>query len=344
MINFKTDENLGKVVKNTQIFCAIGADPLDSMFKLRFAAGGNKFSQLCGFLFQSANEGTEYKKFAVCFVCKLRSRIYRQQTNNPSQWYIMRVVSKTQVDILDKKACLVNYGFDVDKFMKSDMFKKCLPKFKHTLEHGLKMAESYVSKLDDKLQSEGRVYINAIQSAIPLMMSSTKVYNKYYQLKDLDAFSSRPQKDTDAAKLDAKLNAIHNQLPGMMDKLKRASDKAEKNDYILQKIKGNESEEVDEADLSKFKCRVVKAKENGDDVWRVEEVSDGAWVATFHDEKAANAFAEEYPELRAKYIDDAAKVESDDSNEDSAEKTDECDTEEKELDKDIEESLKEIYS
>ena len=341
MINFKTDENLGKVVKNVKLFCSIGVDKVDSLFKLKFAAGGNKFSQLCGFLFESANENIEYKKFSISFVCKLRSHIYRKQQNGSSRWYILKKISDTRVDVLDKKACLVNYGFDVDKFMESDLFKKCLSRFDETLKNGLKDATEFVSTLDTLHKKEGTVYIKAIQSALPLIKRAY-VEDKYYQLKDLDAYSELVKSGrTDKDKLDAKLNAIHKSLPGMMDKIKKASDKAQKNDFILQKIKGNESEKIDEND--KFKCKVVKVKENGEDAWRVEEASDGSWVATFHDELAANAFAEEYPKLRAEYIDDEVEIESDD-NAEAVKKTDECDVEEKELDKDIEESLNEVYS
>jgi len=60
-------------------------------------------------------------------VSKLRSKIYRKATANPSQWFIFRKINPIRVDVLDKKALLVNYGFDIDKFFDSDLFNKALP-------------------------------------------------------------------------------------------------------------------------------------------------------------------------------------------------------------------------
>lgn len=68
-------------------------------------------------------------------------------------------------------------------------------------------------------------------------------------------------------------------------------------------------------DPNRFKCKVVKKHEDGEDVWSVEtaDPKEGGWVATFHDEIAAEQFAEEYPELKAKYLEKAAAVSLDES-------------------------------
>lgn len=62
-------------------------------------------------------------------------------------------------------------------------------------------------------------------------------------------------------------------------------------------------EGIAEADI-KFKCKVIKVKENSKDAWSVKTINpeDGGWVATFHDEEAAKSFAEEYPALKTKYM------------------------------------------
>ena len=104
------------------MFASIGVKPLEKTSDLAFAAGARKFSSLCGFVFTTAAPNAEYKQFAIAFVSKLRSKIYHQATNNPSQWFIFRRINPIRVDVLDKKACLVNYGFDVDKFFDSDLF------------------------------------------------------------------------------------------------------------------------------------------------------------------------------------------------------------------------------
>jgi len=77
MVKFKDDEFLGKTVKSTRLYCSIGVEPIKDIFQLRYAGGGNKFSSLCGFMFDTAAEGAEFPRFMISFVCKLRSKIYR---------------------------------------------------------------------------------------------------------------------------------------------------------------------------------------------------------------------------------------------------------------------------
>ena len=68
-------------------------------------------------------------------------------------------------------------------------------------------------------------------------------------------------------------------------------------------------EGIAEADI-KFKCKVVKVKENSKDAWSVKTINpeDGGWVATFLDEEAAKRFAEEYPALKAEYLEKAKQA------------------------------------
>lgn len=351
MVKFKDDEFLGKTVKNTRLYCSIGVEPIKNMFQLRYAGGGNKFSSLCGFMFDTAAEKAEYPRFMISFVCKLRSKIYRQQQHNPSQWFIFRRINKNRVDVLDKKALLVNYGFDIDKFFDSDLFKASIPKFEKCLKKGLEDANTFANnQKDDAIKKECTRYIKAISEALPVMAQSKRVNDKYFQLNDLDAIAKDASKgiSADAKKkaLDAKLDAIHKGAEGSMASAARYDKKFTANDYIYKKLHG-EDEKVDEArNPNDFKCKVEKKKEDGKDVWEVIEIATNSCVATFFDEKMAKKFAEdEYPELKAKYLDNQDEFVA--QNEDE-EKNIEEDTEEKlkekELNTDIEESLKEIYS
>lgn len=52
MTNFITNPELGQVIEKKQFF-SFGAAPLTNLRELVFAAGGNKFSSLCGFRFVS---------------------------------------------------------------------------------------------------------------------------------------------------------------------------------------------------------------------------------------------------------------------------------------------------
>ena len=241
MTKFKTDDFLGKVVKNTRMFCSIGLEPIKDIFQLRFAAGGNKFSQLCGFIFDSANENIDYPRFAIAFVCKLRSKIYRQQDKNPSMWYIFKKISKERVDVLDAKQLLVNYGFDVKKFFMSDMFKAAIPAFEKTLRKGIEDCKSFAEKLNSDEAKEAAKFIKAIEESMSLL-KTTRVNDKYYKLNDLDAIDAEVAKltkksdDEKKKELDAKTAAIHQDAVNRMASAKKYSDKAAKNDYIYQRL------------------------------------------------------------------------------------------------------------
>ena len=145
MVKFNEDEDLGKVIAKKQLF-SFGAAPLTDLRELVFAAGGNKFSSLCGFRFTSKAE-TQYKDFFVAFVCKMRSKIYHNAPNNPSQWYLFKKISNKEMHVMDKSSVKVQYGFDVDKFFDSDLFEQCVLKFKKTVDRGLKSyVPDYVKK------------------------------------------------------------------------------------------------------------------------------------------------------------------------------------------------------
>lgn len=280
MIKFKDDEFLGKTVKNTRLYCSIGVDPIKDLFQLRYAGGGNKFSSLCGFMFDTAAEGAEFPRFMVSFVCKLRSKIYRQQQHNPSQWFIFRRINKSRVDVLDKKALLVNYGFDIDKFFDSDLFKTSIPKFEKCLKKGLQDAEAFAKhQKDDAIQTECRRYIKSISDSLPVMTQSKRVNDKYFQLNDLDAIAKNASVGISA---DAKKKALDAKMAAIRKGNKRFMDKVAANQRDVDLRQAEESEEN---------------------------------------------------------VDDTAKIESDNDNKDSAEKTNDCDVKEKELDNVIEETI-----
>lgn len=247
MVKFKDDEFLGKTVKSTRLYCSIGVEPIKNIFQLRYAGGGNKFSSLCGFMFDTAAEGAEFPRFMISFVCKLRSKIYRQQQHNPSQWFIFRRINKNRVDVLDKKALLVNYGFDIDKFFDSDLFKTSIPKFEKCLKKGLKDAETFAKgQKEDAIQKECGRYIKSISESLPVMMQSKRVNDKYFQLNDLDAIAKDASVgiSADAKKkaLDAKLDAIHKGAEGSMASAAKYNKKFTATDYIYKKLHGEDEE------------------------------------------------------------------------------------------------------
>lgn len=52
----------------------------------------------------------------------MRSKIYHNAANNPSQWYLFKRISDRELHCLTKEQLLMQYGFNVDKFFDSDYF------------------------------------------------------------------------------------------------------------------------------------------------------------------------------------------------------------------------------
>lgn len=322
MINFDNDENLGKMIAKKQLY-TFGAEPVTQFKELVFAAGGNKFSSLCGFRFTS-NAPVEYKDFFIAFVCKLRSKIYRQADANPSQWFILKKISGKEIHCMDKSSILMQYNFDVDKFFESDYFQKTVSAFKtkilkgldtyvpeYVKAHGAEKAKDLLTsydgdKPDTTVQDAYKRYSDAIKASLEYI-DSTRCNDKFYKLIDYDI-------------------------------------KVEK-----------EEADVNEDDLvSEDTCEcIVKQEEDGK--FSVCEKEDNAWIAAFANETAANDFANNYPQMKTKYTKAAQESDTkkemlekevDPSDKELAEKeTDPTDEEitEKELDNQIEEALKDIY-
>ena len=288
MIKFKDDDSLGKTVDRMKAMC-FGFEPIQNMLDMRLYGGGHKFSRLCAFKFHSALPKHAKPNFSIAFVAKLRSKIYRKQTENPSQWYIFKSISPTQIDVLGKKELLLNYGFDIDKFFQSDVFKAFVGKFKQLIKKGLDVeipaflekVKSGQVKAEPDAEREIKRYEEAIRESLALI-DKPIVNDKYYQL-----FIGTLREDEDAS-LDEKINQAMDEIYG---------------------------EEISEGDLKEertpedFKCKVTKVKEDGHDAWEVSEIATGRWVATFEDEALAKKFAEEeYPKLKADYINQQAKM------------------------------------
>lgn len=272
MTSFNDEASLGQVIEKKSIY-SFGAAPIKQFKEIVFASGGNKFSSLCGFKFTS-KANTEYKEFFISFVCKLRSKIYRQASANPSQWFIFKKISGKELHCMDKQSMLTQYGFDVDLFFKSDLFQKGVAKFKAAVTKGLK---EYVPE-----------YVRAHGAE---------------KAKDLLTSYDGQNNATVADAVGRYTTAISDSLQ-YIDHL-RCNDKFYKLiDYDITVEKDNEV--VQEAN---FECEVKKDK----DGWGVYEKDGNLWVATFHDEIAANEFAKEYPKLKEEYLKKAAAIEAEDS-------------------------------
>lgn len=182
------NEEFKDVVEPKRKMTSFGIGPINNMKELNFYAGGHKFSQLCGFKFESkVNEWDKF--FQISFVCKLRSKIWREQNTNTSRWYGFAHTSPVQVKVLSKKTLLDDFGFDVDKFFDSDLFKKFVSKFQDAVKTGVEkiIPEFIESKCKGKPaeEQEAQKYQRAIHDSIPYI-GKTFFENKDYQLNDLD--------------------------------------------------------------------------------------------------------------------------------------------------------------
>jgi len=195
-VSFK--EEFKDVLEPERKITSFGISPLNNLQELRFYAGGHKFSQLCGFKFKSKFDSPVAKEdpyFQVSFVCKLRSKIWREQNTNTSRWYVFVRTSPVQVRVLSKKTLLEEYGFDLDKFFDSDLFKKFVPQFQSAVKNGVeKIIPEFI---DRELVAKGgeeknkveidlaKNYQRAISDSIPYI-AKTYVEDKNYTLNDLD--------------------------------------------------------------------------------------------------------------------------------------------------------------
>lgn len=283
MIKFKTDKNLGQVVENPKVF-SFGAFPIKDIKEIEFAAGGKKFSQLCGFRFTSkvAKEG---KDFFVSFVCKLQSI---KKHENYSHWYVYQKKSANEYVCLSKADTLKIFNFDIDKFFDSDFFTSTLTKFKSAISTGL---ETYIPK-----------------------------------------FAAEHGNDTIMQGSDKKVKFVIARYSTAIQRSLKNIDKTEHSNNPTYVLKLNEDAILSE---KTFEC-VVK-NENGK--YAVYEKDGNIWVATFANKTGAYEFAEEYPKLKEKYLKDDEQKDKMVEKEPEAKK----DIFEEELNRDIEEALKEIY-
>lgn len=204
-IKFNDDPSLGQTIEKKTLM-SFGASPLTRISELAFVAGANKFSQLCGFRFIS-KAPHQYKEFFISFVCKLRSKMYRQNSN-PSQWFIFKKISDNEMHALSKAQLLAQYGFDVDQFFKSDLFEKGITIFKSTIDKGLNVQVPELAKKYEgnaKAETDINRYAEAIDEA-SYRLKTKQINDKFYKLINYD---TKLESELDA-KIEEALKEIYN--------------------------------------------------------------------------------------------------------------------------------------
>lgn len=222
LVTFAGNEALGEVVSGRKLLCQIGVTPITDLEKqLQFACGFDKLGFLCGFKFTSSYSGSVGKIFYVVFVPKLKSSIMRQQKKGRSSWYVWEWNNSTDVNVLSKSAALKKFGFDIDQFFKSDLFKSAIPKFLKAVRKALDVdipLKIQAFQNDHSACREFNRYIKAIEDSLKTLKDSqhstvaslsfnlgssddgeTKIYraNKSYEL---DHFQKRAKEEVQKSK------------------------------------------------------------------------------------------------------------------------------------------------
>ena len=177
---FDDEETLGKAVKKVMPFSKlhksmdvpsfeyiVGDFALPKKFP---GLAGKKWSRLCGFTF-IANNGTT---FQFVYVPKL-SASFDRTDRALSGWYcwVLDANDKDNKRVTSIPQTLHELGFDINKFVHSDLFNKYLPKFKANVSYAL--SNQVQQLLDDVEASSGtslekynelKHYVNAVKDSL----------------------------------------------------------------------------------------------------------------------------------------------------------------------------------
>lgn len=218
-INFK--EEFANVV-DVESFkkYSFGSTPVNSLNRIKFCGGANKFSSLCGFHFKLKQQNEKniaqiidrsktikaftFEDLRIVFCAKLRSKIYRQAIYNPSEWFIFGKISNDRIQVLSREDCLYatstdedySNGFDIEKFFETDLFETYVQKFTHVVKIGLKSSAAFIDKINNDIKNHVSKYethevididryLRAIRESIPLI-GSKNYMDKTFVLQDLD--------------------------------------------------------------------------------------------------------------------------------------------------------------
>lgn len=177
---FDDEETLGKAVQSMKAFCKLMKNmdiPTEDYIVGDFARpneypglAGKKWSRLCGFTFKSAENG---QYFQFVYVPKLRGTLARNQMAL-SGWYCWTLFSsdKDNKQVTSINQMMRDFGFDINKFVHSDVFSKYVKAFKSNVSYAL---DNQVAELLSRPESEFKDYkelqryVKAIRESIPKM-------------------------------------------------------------------------------------------------------------------------------------------------------------------------------
>ena len=209
MINFQNDSSLGGVVNSCLPFCLLQANkPIvdyrqitgDFHNPYKFPGlAANKWAHLCGFSFTSKLDGA---LFAFVYVPKMKGSFTRNDMGL-SGWYcwMLKNPKSPQGDriVLSIDDTMKRFGFDINRFVFSDMFNKNLQIFKQHISialYGRGTTPGHVQVFLDKLKDEAspnyrltQDYVNAVKASLNMIEDVKQICKdaptvKVYQMLD----------------------------------------------------------------------------------------------------------------------------------------------------------------
>lgn len=174
---FDEEPDLGKVVKGKKLwskltknmdvptFKDIVGDFTDAKYP---GLAGRKWSRLCGFSFRSAIDGTV---FQFVFVPKLKGTLSRNQ-QGLSGWYCWTLNGKDNKQVTSIEAMKKRFGFNVNKFVHSDLFDEGLAMFKENVIAALNNQVAELLKnppKDSDDEKELNRYVKAVRDSVAKM-------------------------------------------------------------------------------------------------------------------------------------------------------------------------------
>lgn len=203
-INFENDPQLGQVVSKTSVFCKLTKScppyPVESNMSMMYdyiigkfadpklhGLAGHKWSRLCGFTFTSS-VNTANPVFQFVYVPKLRGNFTRND-KGLAGWYCWKYLSPDNKMVMALDSMMNTYGFNVNKFVNSDMFDTYVPKFVANVRYALahQVTDLYNMLPEAAMKTELKFYVKAIASSL----------NDIYKVKEIVSYDEYARRHKD---------------------------------------------------------------------------------------------------------------------------------------------------
>lgn len=167
-----------------------GKDPVTEPYQTALAAGGNKYSLTASISFKSKSSVSQNKigNYKIVFCAKLRSKIYRQDQNNESRWYIWETFGDSGCVVVAPSLFEEKTGINVYELAKTREFIDLQQKFKKCLKNGIKQAETLKKTLSEKEKPVYDTYLKSLNEVSEIIYRAPKFMEKTYILTNYDKF------------------------------------------------------------------------------------------------------------------------------------------------------------